>query len=105
MTDRAREQCWIIRGIQSDNVPPDVDVALLRERHTAFLDELDAEGLLVVHGACRDEHGHRSGAGLILIRAETRARAEAIAQSEPYIQNGVWTFELVPWQIQRSKSL
>lgn len=96
----AREQCWIIRGIEAEP-PADADLEQIRQLHHAYIDQLDREGLLVAHGATRDENGERSGTGLIVIRAATRAQALGIARREPYVAHGVRTLELMPWQMQR----
>ena len=42
--------------------------------------------------------GNRFGTGMIIFRAATRAEAEKIANSEPYIAHGVRRLKLVPWQ-------
>jgi uncharacterized protein YciI len=95
-----REQCWIVRGLEVEPPPADVDLAAVARDHHAFIAELDEAGLLVAHGAAKDERGRRWGTGLIVIRAADRAAAEAIARREPYIACGVRTLELMPWQVQ-----
>ena len=70
----------------------------ISKQHHDYIHDLDAKGILVGAGAFRDEHGSRQGTGLIIIRAATRAAAEAIAQREPYIAHGVRVLNLVPWQ-------
>jgi len=94
-----RQQCWIIRGIEVEPGPADADPDRLAAEHQAYIAQLDAEGLLLAHGAARDETGERCGTGLIVIRAATRAEAGAIARREPYIASGVRRLELTPWQV------
>lgn len=98
-----REQCWIIHGVPVEPPPPGVDLDVARNRHHDYIEQLDDEGVLVAHGATRDEGGERSGTGLIVIRAATRSEATAIAQREPYVAMGIRRLELIPWQMQRGR--
>ena len=70
----------------------------LAARHHAFIDDLDAKGLLVGAGPFLDDTGNRFGTGMIIFRAATRREAEALANQEPYIAHGVRRLKLVPWQ-------
>lgn len=103
MNGAAREQCWIIHGIAVEPPPADADLERIRELHHRFIAQLDDDGFLVAHGATRDETGARSGTGLIVIRAATRAAALTIAAREPYVAHGVRTLDLIPWQMQRGR--
>jgi uncharacterized protein YciI len=100
MSDSRPEQCWIVSGTKIDPPPEHVDVEDVRRLHHEYISQLDADGLLVVHGAMRDEHGTRRGPGMIVVRAKTRAEAEQIARREPYVAHGVRRLDLTPWQIQ-----
>jgi uncharacterized protein YciI len=94
-----REQCWVINN---EVIDPPPALSLSREqlayRHHAFIHDLDAKGLLVGAGPFLDESGNRAGTGMIIFRAATRAEAEKIANSEPYIALGVRRLKLTPWQ-------
>jgi uncharacterized protein YciI len=94
-----REQCWVIHN---EVVEPRPNIALsddeLRERHHQFIDDLDTQGMLVGAGPFLDDTGNRFGTGMIIFRAATRAMAEKIANSEPYIAHGTRRLKLVPWQ-------
>jgi len=99
MSGQTREQCWVINNEVIDPPPP---IALSKEelaaRHHAFIDDLDAKGLLVGAGPFLDDTGNRFGTGMIIIRAATRREAETLANQEPYIAHGVRRLKLVPWQ-------
>jgi uncharacterized protein YciI len=99
MSARKREQCWVINN---EVVEPAPAIALSKEelaaRHHAYIDELDAKGILVGAGPFLDDTGNRFGTGMIIIRAATRREAEALANQEPYIALGVRRLKLVPWQ-------
>ena len=103
------EQCWVIHN---EVVEPQPRLALSREEltelHHQFIHDLDAKGMLVGAGpfspslpspASGGGKGRgRFGTGMIIFRAATRAEAETIANSEPYIAHGTRRLKLVPWQ-------
>ncbi len=94
-----REQCWIMNTIIVDPPPADAPpMDELREGHHSFIQDLDGKGTLIGAGSFRDENNVRHGAGMIIFQAATRAEAEAIANSEPFIKAGVRELDLVPWQ-------
>src|SRR5262249_31463428 len=94
-----REQCWVINN---EVVEPPPKLALSREQltdlHHQFIHDLDEKGMLVGAGPFLDDTGNRFGTGMIIFRAATRAEAEKIANSEPYIAHGTRRLKLVPWQ-------
>ena len=94
-----REQCWVIHN---EVVEPRPHIAFsddeLRERHPQFIHDLDVKGILVGAGPFLDDVGNRFGTGMIIFRAATRAEAEKIAHSEPFIAHGARRLKLVPWQ-------
>jgi len=96
---REREQCWLL-SVELADPPPKLATSMegITRQHHDYIHDLDAKGILVGAGAFRDETGNRQGTGLIVIRAATRAEADAIARQEPYIANGVRILKLVPWQ-------
>jgi uncharacterized protein YciI len=99
MSGRTREQCWVINN---EVIDPPPALALTKEelaaRHHAYIDDLDAKGLLVGAGPFLDDTGNRFGTGMIIFRAATRREAETLANQEPYIALGVRRLKLVPWQ-------
>jgi uncharacterized protein YciI len=94
-----REQCWVINN---ELIDPPPKLALTGEQLTAlhheFIHNLEAKGKLVGAGPFMDDAGTRFGTGMIIFRASTRAEAEKIANSEPYIAHGTRRLRLVPWQ-------
>ena len=80
-----REQCHIFWMFPTDAPPPPGKTAAdIRTEHFAYLLELERSGVLFAAGPFVDEDGVRHGAGMLLIRAATRAEAETIAYAEPY---------------------
>ena len=59
--------------------------ALHRPAHLARLEQLEAQGQLVLAGPFADRAG-----SLIVFRAESMAEAEAFARSDPYLVHGVF---------------
>lgn len=94
-----REQCWVCWMTNNDAAPP---LALSKEEmrlvHHEYLLDLERRGILFAAGPFVDDKGHRHGAGMLLIRAKTRAEAEAIAFAEPYTKAGQRIMTLTPWQ-------
>jgi len=96
---RSREQCYICWTRYNPSPPPQVkSLDELNHDHHKYLRDLERRGILFGSGSLQDENGKRAGAGLFIIRARTRAEAEAIAYGEPLVAAGVRTVELTPWQ-------
>jgi uncharacterized protein YciI len=94
-----REQCYVCWMTPTDAAPPaGKTVADIRTEHFAYLLELERSGVLFAAGPFVDEAGVRHGAGMLLIRAATRAEAEKIANAEPYTKAGLREMTLTPWQ-------
>lgn len=67
--------------------------ALIRD-HVRFLKKLDAEKKLVLCGPFSDYAG-----GMIIINAQDKIEAEAIARLDPFVTSGARTFEVRTWNI------
>jgi len=94
-----REQCYVCWMTPTDVPPPAGKTAAdIRTEHFAYLRELERSGVLFAAGPFMDEDGVRHGAGMLLIRAATRAEAEKIAFAEPYTKAGMRAMVLTPWQ-------
>jgi uncharacterized protein len=62
--------------------------------HLAYLQDLKGRGVLLLSGPFVDRTG-----GMVVIRAASRAEAEAIAQADPLVANQVDSYELREWLI------
>lgn len=60
------------------------------KEHSANIRQLKAEGRLVVGGRFAD-------VGLLLLRAETQADAQALVDRDPSVANGTFKAEVHPW--------
>lgn len=62
--------------------------------HLDYLRGLKQKRILLLSGPFADRSG-----GMVLIRAASREEAEAIAQNDPLVRNGVDTYEIREWVI------
>jgi uncharacterized protein YciI len=61
-------------------------------RHIAHVKNLDDQGKLVLAGPFEDFPG-----GMVIVRAESLEAAKKIAESDPFVTEGVRTFEVRTW--------
>src|SRR5215212_1576083 len=72
-----REQCYVCWMTPTDAPPPAGKTAAdVRTDHFAYLLELERSGVLFAAGPFVDEDGVRHGAGMLLVRAASRAGGE-----------------------------
>lgn len=62
--------------------------------HREYLQQLDADGTLVLSGPFTDRRG-----GMVMIRAESEEAARAIVEADPLVSSGVDTYELRHWRL------
>lgn len=68
-----------------------------RPDHVAFLDSLNAKGVLRFAGPFVGEDGKPNGS-LVVVEAADRAAAETIAGSDPYAKVGLFaSVDIRPW--------
>jgi len=94
-----REQCYLIMMRPAENPPPPPKPQPeMRLDHHAWLVEMERRGVLVGAGPCRDAEGWVPGSGLLILRADNKAEAEALAREEPYTKSGQREIDIIPWQ-------
>lgn len=64
------------------------------DQHLAWMKDRHASGAILFSGPSAD---HRLG--IYVIRAGSRAEAEAIAASDPYTAAGCCAFDLIEWEV------
>jgi uncharacterized protein len=70
------------------------------EEHLAFQVSLEKEGILYAAGPMwTDDEQKWEGDGLVVVRAGSRAEAEAIARRDPMHASGARSFTVRPWMI------
>jgi len=62
--------------------------------HLAYMRTLQGQGTLVLGGPFLDDAG-----GLIVVKAEGVAQAEALMRADPAVQDGVMVAEAHPWKL------
>ena len=67
--------------------------------HLEYMIGLEKRGLLFASGPLSDGAGPPSGAGLTILRAADAAEARALADADPFVVNGLRTYELKEWTI------
>lgn len=68
--------------------------------HLGFQAQLEADGVLFAAGPMwNDDETEWHGEGIVVIRAASRAEAEAIAARDPMHASGARTFRVRPWMI------
>jgi uncharacterized protein YciI len=68
--------------------------------HLEYMIGLEQRGLLFASGPLSDgSAGPPNGAGLTILRAANAQEARALAEADPFVTNGVRTFELKEWII------
>lgn len=100
MNKLVREQNYLVMMRPADPPPenPKESQEELRADHHAYLVDLERAGVLVAAGPCRDAEGWVRGTGLLILRADNRAEAAAIAAEEPYTKAGFRAADIIPWQ-------
>jgi uncharacterized protein len=67
--------------------------------HLEYMIGLEKRGVLFASGPLSDGAGPPSGAGLTILRAASAAEARALAEADPFVAQGLRTFELKEWTI------
>lgn len=87
----------------TERVDPNADPAVVHEpylkEHFAWNFDLEKRGLLFGAGPLRDGDKPWDGSGMFILRAESKAHAREIADTEPYHKRGIRTYRIVPWQM------
>lgn len=74
------------------------------ERHLAFQVSLEAEGILFAAGPMwTDDEAGWEGDGMVVVRAGSRAEAEAIAARDPMHAAGARSYRVRPWMINEGR--
>ena len=84
--------------------PPAKSRDEIRQEHHDFLHGLEQRGVLLAAGPFRDTQGKRYGCGMMILRADNHAEADAIAAEEPYVRYGLRKNELTPWQLREGSA-
>jgi uncharacterized protein len=67
--------------------------------HLEYMIGLEQRGVLFASGPLSDGEGPPTGAGLTILRAANAREARELALADPFVANGLRTFELKEWTI------
>ena len=96
------EQCYLCFTTLVESPPANAPSRTdLRRPHKEYMARLESEGRLFGAGLLKNDKDNETfcdlGYGMFILRAETRAEAEAIAFQEPNTKAGLRTMKVVPW--------
>ncbi len=80
-------------------VRPMSELAELLPQHLRYMIELEKRGILFASGPFLADEHVAAGSGMTILRAASRAEAEAIASKDPFNESGMRTFEIRTWQL------
>jgi len=68
------------------------EILKVLDAHRGYLRELKAKGVLLASGPLEPRSG-----GALLLRVADEATLDAVRDGDPFIQEGVAQYELLPW--------
>jgi uncharacterized protein YciI len=68
-------------------------------RHLEYMIGLEKQGILFASGPLAEADGKTRGDGLTILRAASADAARKIAEADPFVVNGLRTFELREWTV------
>lgn len=86
-------------AVLSQPSPAPGKLKALLPAHLEYMIGLERRGLLFASGPLSDGAGPPSGAGLTILRVASAQEARAVADADPFVVNGLRTYELKEWTI------
>jgi hypothetical protein len=68
-------------------------------RHLEYMIGLEKKGVLFASGPLAEADGKTRGDGLTILRASSADAARKIAEADPFVVNGLRSFELREWTV------
>lgn len=105
MNERRVEQLYLF--VSTINASPPATALSeedLTSQHMAYIQDLKDQGRLIGAGSLRDSDGKRfmdgdeEAGGIIIVRGENLAEAEALSRKEPYCREGQRRIKVLPWR-------
>ncbi len=78
---------------------PSEKLRALLATHLDYMIDLERRGVLFASGPLTEPAGAPSGDGLTVLRVRDAGEARRIAQAEPFVAQGLRTFELKEWTV------
>ena len=86
-------------AVLSHPSPSPKKLKALLPSHLEYMISLEKRGVLFASGPLADGEGRPNGAGLTILRAADAREARELAEADPFVRNGLRTFELKEWTI------
>jgi uncharacterized protein len=86
-------------AVLSHPSPSPEKLKALLPSHLEYMISLEKRGVLFASGPLADGDGPPNGAGLTILRAADARQAREIAEADPFVRNGLRSFELKEWTI------
>ena len=86
-------------AVLSQPSPTPEKLKALLPAHLEYMIALEKRGVLFASGPLSDGQGPPNGAGLTILRAASAGEARELAQADPFVKNGLRTFELKEWTV------
>lgn len=99
--DRSRllaRDYWLVNWLP-DEATTAADIETHLDDHLRWLLDLEVSGVLVMSGPLVDGPRVAPGSGVTVLRSETENDARAIAGADPFVRQGLRTFELLRWRV------
>lgn len=75
------------------------DIERLLDEHLRWLLALERTGVVLLSGPLLSGPNVTPGSGLTVLRADDEAAASAIAAGDPFVVNGIRSFEIWQWRV------
>jgi uncharacterized protein len=89
---------WLVNWLPNGSTTA-ADIEKHLDDHLRWLLELEQIGGLVMSGPLIDGPRVAPGSGVTVLRAETEEEARKIAAADPFVHQGLRTFELLRWRV------
>lgn len=86
-------------AVLSQPSPTPEKLKALLPAHLEYMISLEKRGVLFASGPLSDGKSPPDGAGLTVLRVANSDEARALAEADPFVRNGLRTFELKEWTI------
>jgi uncharacterized protein len=100
IAELTRKMLWRkLYAVLSQPSPTPEKLKPLLPAHLEYMIGLEQRGVLFASGPLSDGEGPPTGAGLTILRAANAREARELALADPFVANGLRTFELKEWTI------
>jgi hypothetical protein len=92
-----KKKLYVVLSTPLDNAADKLPAHL--HAHLEYMIANEKKGIVFASGPLAEADGSQRGRGLTVLRATSADEARAIAAQDPFVVNGVRTFELREWTV------